>query len=652
MTFVKNLSIGVLSLVLVFESLIRLIIHYTVQKILDYLLANNVVYNVAVEDPRQDKEMLQIQADDVIAMITTGGCNVLDRAIDRPKHIYAVDCNPSQNSILELKLACIKHLTYEEMWAVWGEKQDVALFHKLYTDKLREKLPAYAQRFWDNNWRLIGHWHSAGSTGKTLWLTRKVFGLLGQESFFRKITDPGCTFEQQKREWASARKSFKRLCDITWSFAHLLAPFIGVPSRQMSIIEGNLMFNMFDHVFSNTHLSTENYICYAYIKGHYIKQCCPRYLTPNGFATLKQNLKDDPNLVSVHTAFLSDVVTKEVKEGDLTVVILLDSQDWMPDKIVRDQLQLLKKKMHPKKGRIFFRSASDTLTHPDLVATVTYDTELVDSVKKAIPCQLGSYPGTFLGRFNGKESSQISYMPFPNNSFADDMKVFRQMYFGKLVGSKEQQETLLESFYKTQADKYDGYRQYMLHGRGAMIAAVPLDASEPIVWADFGCGTGSNFELVEKKYVKKIYGIDLCQSLLDVAKVRVQQKQIPAELIKADASKKISKIADESVDVVTFSYSLTMIPDWKASVREALRVLKPGGWLCVSDFTTNPNHMAYSNYYWQACFSHDYVFPSEEHRKFLKSVLDCKLCYIGEGGFPYIPLLKCPYYTFAGQKKL
>src|ERR671911_700620 len=38
------------------------------------------------------------------------------------------------------------------------------------------------------------------------------------------------------------------------------------------------------------------------------------------------------------------------------------------------------------------------------------------------------------------------------------------------------------------------------------------------------------------------------------------------------------------VDVVTFSYSLTMIPDWFAAIENALAMLKPGGTLGVVDF--------------------------------------------------------------------
>jgi S-adenosylmethionine:diacylglycerol 3-amino-3-carboxypropyl transferase len=83
---------------------------------------------------------------------------------------------------------------------------------------------------------------------------------------------------------------------------------------------------------------------------------------------------------------LSTVLDKEINDGELTVTILLDSMDWMSDQMVRSQLKQLKQKMHPEKGRLFFRSASAVITHPDLVATLDYDVELVDKVKKEIIC--------------------------------------------------------------------------------------------------------------------------------------------------------------------------------------------------------------------------------------------------------------------------
>ena len=47
------------------------------------------------------------------------------------------------------------------------------------------------------------------------------------------------------------------------------------------------------------------------------------------------------------------------------------------------------------------------------------------------------------------------------------------------------------------------------------------------------------------------------------------------EAVEADAIQ--FRPAEELADVVTFSYSLTMIPDWFAAIENAWSILKPGG---------------------------------------------------------------------------
>ena len=42
-----------------------------------------------------------------------------------------------------------------------------------------------------------------------------------------------------------------------------------------------------------------------------------------------------------------------------------------------------------------------------------------------------------------------------------------------------------------------------------------------------------------------------------------------------------------TVDVVTISYAVTMIPNWEDAIDNALRLLKKGGRLCVCDFTVD-----------------------------------------------------------------
>src|ERR1700741_3215102 len=78
---------------------------------------------------------------------------------------------------------------------------------------------------------------------------------------------------------------------------------------------------------------------------------------------------------------------------------------------------------------------------------------------------------------------------------------------------------------------------------------------------------------------------------------------------------------DEPVDCVYFSYALTMIPDWRAAIANALSMLKPGGTLGVVDFHVSASrpqsgcvrHGAITRRFWPAWFRHDGVRISAAH---------------------------------------
>jgi S-adenosylmethionine-diacylgycerolhomoserine-N-methlytransferase len=106
-----------------------------------------------------------------------------------------------------------------------------------------------------------------------------------------------------------------------------------------------------------------------------------------------------------------------------------------------------------------------------------------------------------------------------------------------------------------------------------------------------------------------------------------------------------------TVDVVTFSYALTMIPDWQKAVANAKRLLKPGGHLCVCDFTVDDSQWYGMNTFWRKTFATDHVFLRPEHRPFLRSQFKPVHEDLGYGTFPYVPpVLQCPWYVFIGQK--
>ena len=141
----------------------------------------------------------------------------------------------------------------------------------------------------------------------------------------------------------------------------------------------------------------------------------------------------------------------------------------------------------------------------------------------------------------------------------------------------------LESFYSGQAEAYDDFRRRLLQGREAMYQSIPVP--EGGVWVDLGGGTGANLEPIgaELHKARKVYLVDLCDSLLAVARKRCEARGWKnVEAVAADAT--TFRPADGPADVVTFSYSLTMIPDWFAAIDNALAMLRPGGTIGVTDF--------------------------------------------------------------------
>jgi len=216
----------------------------------------------------------------------------------------------------------------------------------------------------------------------------------------------------------------------------------------------------------------------------------------------------------------------------------------------------------------------------------------------------------------------------------------------------------MENFYSGQAEAYDDFRKRLLQGRELLWQSIkePEDA----VWVDMGGGTGANLEYFGDRIskLKKVYVVDLSSSLLNMATERMAARGWDnAEAVEADAT--AWQPPEAPVDVVTFSYSLTMIPDWFAAIENALAMLKPGGLLGVVDFYVSRKHAAgqmrrhswFTRTFWPSWFAMDNVFPSSDHVPFLHRHLEPVHFEECKAKVPYMLWMKTPYYVFVGRKR-
>ena len=246
-------------------------------------------------------------------------------------------------------------------------------------------------------------------------------------------------------------------------------------------------------------------------------------------------------------------------------------------------------------------------------------------------------------------------MANPIKTFSGDMKTLWHLAVRRAKGKTHAER--LENFYSGQAGGYDSFRKRMLHSRQEMIQS--LEVPEGGVWVDLGAGTGENAEHIGPSISKlsKMYLVDLSESLLEQAQQRIETRGWSnVTPVCYDATKFFPE--EGSVDVVTFSYSLTMIPDWFRAIDHAFELLKPGGRIGVVDFYVarkypdeeHQKHGWGTRTFWQPWFASDNVFLSPDHLPYLKNKFEAEQLHERRGKIPYLPFVRAPHYLFVGRK--
>lgn len=296
----------------------------------------NLVYNTCWEDPRLDRAALDLQPDDRLLMITSAGCNALDYALAGPAHIHAVDLNPRQNALLELKLAGIRALDFETFFALFGRGR-VADCRELYHDALRPELPTPARDYWDKH---IGFFdgrkqgRSFYFRGTAGFFARSINRYLDRVARVREAVDEilhAHNVEQQREIYDSRLRGAVWTRFIRWMIGRdTTLSLLGVPRPQRAQVErdypgGIVKFieDSVEAVFARLPLS-DNYFWRVYLTGSYSPTCCPEYLRRGNFERLKKGLADR---ISTHTMSVCDFL--EQSPQPVSRLVLLDHMDWL-----------------------------------------------------------------------------------------------------------------------------------------------------------------------------------------------------------------------------------------------------------------------------------------------------------------------------------
>jgi S-adenosylmethionine-diacylgycerolhomoserine-N-methlytransferase len=233
----------------------------------------------------------------------------------------------------------------------------------------------------------------------------------------------------------------------------------------------------------------------------------------------------------------------------------------------------------------------------------------------------------------------------------DDLRVLRQLVRGKPASGDHARD--LDAFYGPQAHAYDDFRERLLPGRAEFMQALPLAAGDRVI--DFGAGTGRHWLHVEQRLpaLARLDLVDLCTPLLEVAHGRFASVATvhPA---RGDAQ---TWRAEQPADAAIFSYSMSMIPDWRAALANALAQVRPGGILGVIDFCTLPAMPppplqplpGWARWLWPRWFAHDGVMLREDTLPSLLACSETIALHQGRARLPYLPVLDVPWFFWIGR---
>jgi S-adenosylmethionine-diacylglycerol 3-amino-3-carboxypropyl transferase len=307
-------------------------------RLFNFVHHHNLVYNTCWEDPRLDRIALQLRPHDNILVITSAGCNALDYALAEPNRVYAVDVNPRQNALLELKLAAIRHLDFDAFFQMFGRGQ-LSNVMDIYLQQLRGSLSAWSQAYWDRWIHFFDSRHrpfyyrgTSGTFAKILnvYLDR----VIGVRQWLDAILNAQTVDEQRQiyerhlrdRFWTRTIK-FVMGRDTTLSM-------VGVPAAQRQQVErhydgGIVKFvqDCVEAVFARLPLA-DNYFWRVYLTGQYTRECCPEYLKSHNFQRLKTGLVDR---VSAHTCTVQEFLERH--DVPVSRFVLLDHMDWLSNKL-------------------------------------------------------------------------------------------------------------------------------------------------------------------------------------------------------------------------------------------------------------------------------------------------------------------------------
>jgi demethylmenaquinone methyltransferase / 2-methoxy-6-polyprenyl-1,4-benzoquinol methylase len=134
---------------------------------------------------------------------------------------------------------------------------------------------------------------------------------------------------------------------------------------------------------------------------------------------------------------------------------------------------------------------------------------------------------------------------------------------------------------------YDRYASLLSFGqdprwRSFLVSRIPADAQRVL---DVASGTAAvAIELVREQPDRTVIGVDQSPEMLAAGRERVAHAGLADRIELREARAEDLPFADEEFDAVSFTYLLRYVDDVPGTLRELVRVVRPGGTVAMLEF--------------------------------------------------------------------
>ena len=355
----------------------------TKERLLDKAFAlafKGLVYAQIWEDPVIDMAALEIQPDNRIVTIASGGCNALSYLVADPAQVTAVDLNTAHVALNKLKIAAVRNLPDHTHLRRFFVEADNKANLADYKHLLRPHLDEATRRYWEGR-DLIGRRRIGGFT--TGIYKRGLLGnFIGLAHLIARLyrVDLGAilearSIEEQRRVFDEKIAPVFDRKFIRWLTSQPASLFgLGIPPAQYEVLAGNermavVLRQRLEKLACDFSVN-ENYFAWqAFSRGYGRSPDAPvpPYLEAKHYETLRARID---RFTILHANMTEHLAAQP--DASLDRYVLLDAQDWMSDQQLTELWTEITRTARPG-SRVLFRTAAEETLLPGRVPDAILD---------------------------------------------------------------------------------------------------------------------------------------------------------------------------------------------------------------------------------------------------------------------------------------